>query len=113
MLGSCHDGLTQIHKKSMYSVVCPKRLFIRFQFVIQFSVMMVPKEKYLLLKRFNETVDEARSFKKTENCWNKMTTSQGFYKTQTAMSSIVATKRKHRETQSYIPVSFRIFLSSP
>ena len=27
-----------------------------------------------LLKRLNETVDEARFFRKTENCWNKMAT---------------------------------------
>ena len=27
-----------------------------------------------LLKRLNETVHEARFFRKTENCWNKMAT---------------------------------------
>ena len=43
----------------------------------------------------NETVDEARYFKKTEICWNKVATSHVFGKMEIAMPSIMATKRKH------------------
>ena len=37
---------------------------------------------------------------------------QRFWKIQKAMPNIVATKRKHRRRQSYIPICFRISMSS-
>ena len=65
--------------------------------MIHFNAMLVLKiqERYILLKRLNETVDEARYFKKTEICWNKVATSHVFGKMEIAMPSIMATKRKH------------------
>ena len=54
----------------------------------------------------NWTIDTARYFKKTENCWDEVATSQGFCKMQLAMPSIMATKRKHIKNKvAYLQVS--------
>ena len=59
----------------------------------------------------NQTVDEARSYKKNRKLLEKGGY-QDFCKIQIVMSSIMAANRKYRKRQNYIPVSFRIFLSS-
>ena len=112
ILSSCQDGLTQIQCKSLYSVICPKRLFRDKVYIQDCSLLiMVPRmqERNHLLKRIldNQIGDEARSFKKTMKLLEQGDY-QGLCKIQMPISSIMATMKKYGKRESY-----RIFLSSP
>ena len=69
--------MNQNSVESLYSVDCLRRLFGECKTAVcgrVYKTEVCDTVQCNLLKTLNETVDEARFFRKTENCWNKMAT---------------------------------------